>query len=740
MNFDLTDEQEMVRDTFARFLDEHSSTARVRAAMGADNGSSGFDAALWTGLADLGALALRVPEEAGGLGLGLFDAVLLMEEAGRRLASGPLAEALVAARLLAQLGGDAQADLLGRAVGGEAVVTIALADCAVQAKQWIAGGLVADAVIARRGDDVVLVTVPASARVAEENLASTPIAEIDLGALETTVIASGADALATFAAGIEEWKLLIAAALAGLGRESLRLAAAYACERKAFGQLIGTFQGISHPLADRLCDVDGAKFLVWKAIRDIYDGSSEAGPTISLALAYAAEAAATSTAQALHTFGGYGLTTEYDIFLFNLRAKAWPLVIGDPQMLIEEAGRRLYAGEQAALPESGDVPIDFDLGEEARAVCEEIAALFDAHVTDEMRAKFHYSWEGYVPEVHKMLANNNLLFPGFPKQISGRNIPPYARIAAMGELERQGYNTPGANVAAMVSMMIDKYGSDELKEDVLPRITGGDVLCSLGYSEPGSGSDVFAAQCKATPDGNGWRIDGTKMFTSGANLADYVLMLCRTNSDVAKHKGLTMFIVPLKTAGITIQPVYTFQDERTNITFYDGVHIPDSWRLGEVDGGVRTMSAALEMEHGGGFSKIIKQMLHAAEELCGEIQLGGKPLIDHVHAQVRLARTAAHLWISDMLTYRAQWSSVEKKPTFAFGPMAKMYSSEKFQSDSRDLLDLTAPLSLSKRAGAAALINQCYRHAQGTTIYGGTSEVHRSMVAEKGLGLPRTRG
>jgi alkylation response protein AidB-like acyl-CoA dehydrogenase len=92
-----------------------------------------------------------------------------------------------------------------------------------------------------------------------------------------------------------------------------------------------------------------------------------------------------------------------------------------------------------------------------------------------------------------------------------------------------------------------------------------------------------------------------------------------------------------------------------------------------------------------------------------------------------------------MLTYRSQWASVEKKPNHAFGPMSKMFSSEKFQSDSRDLLDLTAPLSLSKRDGAAALVDQCYRHAQGTTIYGGTSEVHRSMVAERGLGLPRTR-
>ncbi|WP_404480905.1 acyl-CoA dehydrogenase [Novosphingobium sp. BL-52-GroH] len=729
MNFDLTDEQEMMRDTFARFLDEHSSTVRVRKAQ--DTG--GFDAALWSGLAELGAFAMRVPETAGGMELGLFDAALLMEEAGRTLVSGPLAEALVATRLLGQLGG--QDDLLERAIGGEAVVTIALHDIADKPVQWIAGGAVAQAVVARRGAEVVLVTVDGAGS-AEPNLATTPIAEIDLAAAATEVLAAGEEALATFAAAVEEWKLHIAVGLSGIGRQALVMAAAYAGERKAFGQLIGTFQGISHPLADLLCDVDGAKFLAWKAIRDIHDGSHEAGATISLAYWYACDAAARAVAQGLHTFGGFGLSSEYDIHLYNLRAKALPLVAGDPALALEEAGRRLYADETPALPAAGDVPLDFDLGEEARQVCAELAELFATKVTPEMKARFHYSWEGYVPEVHKMLADHNLLFPGLPEHLAGRRITPYARIAAMGELERQGYNTPGANVAAMVAMMIDKYGSDELKTEVLPRITGGDVLCSLGYSEPSCGSDVFAAQCKATQQEDGsWRIDGTKMWTSGANLSSYVLMLTRTNPDVPKHKGLTMFIVPLKTEGVTVQAVHTFQDERTNITFYDGVVIPDSWRLGEIDGGVKTMSAALELEHGGGFSKVMKAMIEAAEDLTRQIGIAGE-----TRTQCRLARSVAHLWISDMLTYRAQWSSIEKKPNHAFGPMAKMYSSEKFLSDSRDLLDLTAPLSLSKREGAARLLNQCYRHAAGTTIYGGTSEVHRSMVAERGLGLPRTRG
>jgi 3-oxochol-4-en-24-oyl-CoA dehydrogenase len=734
MNFELTEDQEMLRDMFARYLDENSSMLRVRAA--AETG--GFDAELWKGLAEQGALSIRVPESAGGLGMGLLDAALLMEEAGRMLVSGPLAEALVAARLLALLGG-VDAWPMDRVLSGDSVVSIAMHDVATQPLQWVAGGAVSEAVIARKGPDVVLIAIPEAARKAEDNLASTPIAEIELGALPANVLASGEAALGVFAAGIEEWKLLIAASLAGLSREALKLAAAYAGERKQFGQFIGQFQGISHPLADLICEVDGAKLLVWKAIRNIADGDAEAAATISLAAYWSAEAAGRSVAQALHTFGGYGLTTEYDIHLYNLRAKAWPLVGGDHRQYLEEAGRRLYAGETPALPDAGDVSIDFDLGDDARAISAEIDALFAAHVTPEMRETFHYSWEGYHPELHKKLAEENLLYLGLPKDVGGRGLTPYAKLAAMDAFENQGYNTPAANVAQMVALIINRFGSDELKETVLPEIMRGEVLCSLGYSEPGSGSDVFAAQCKATPDGNGWRIDGTKMFTSGANLASYVLMLCRTNSDVAKHAGLTMFIVPLKAEGVTIQPVYTFQDERTNITFYDNVRIPDSWRLGEVDGGVKTMSASLELEHGGGFSKVMRAMIEAGEELCREIVKDGRPLIETGNAQMRLARSLAHLWISDMLTFRAQWTSFNKKPNFAYGPMAKMFSSEKFLTDARDLLDLTAPLSLSKRKGAAMMINQCYRHAHGATIYGGSSEVHRSMIAERGLGLPRTR-
>ncbi|MFT5481418.1 MAG: alkylation response protein AidB-like acyl-CoA dehydrogenase, partial [Halieaceae bacterium] len=108
--------------------------------------------------------------------------------------------------------------------------------------------------------------------------------------------------------------------------------------------------------------------------------------------------------------------------------------------------------------------------------------------------------------------------------------------------------------------------------------------------------------------------------------------------------------------------------------------------------------------------------------------------------QKRLARSELHVHLSEIIESRALWSGVQKMPNMAYGPMAKLFSSEKFLSDSRDLLDLTAPDSLAKREGAAGELNLAYRHAQGTTIYGGTSEVHRSQIAERNLGLPRTRG
>ncbi len=735
MNFELTEDQRMMQESFARFFEENSSPSAVRDAM---NGN-GFDEQLWRGLAELGAFMLRVPEDACGLGLGILDASVLMEEVGRKIVPGPVAETLVAARLLAQLGG--ADEVFGEVIEGQCVVSLALHDITEQPCQWVAGGAVAKHVLARAGDDIVLVGVARSEGV-EANLASTALAEIDLRDGDRLVLGNGADAISQFESAIEEWKLLTAAALSGLAREAVRGAAAYACEREAFGNLIGTYQGISHPLADQIMHIDGGKYLVWRVIHDIAHGQGNAAAMVSMALWWNAKTSAEAVAVALHTYGGYGLAVEYDVHIYNLRAKDYALILGDPERLLDEAGRRLYAGETAALPDAGDVVLDLDLGDEARALAAELNQFFEDNLTPELRAKAHYSFTGHDAGIHKKLAEQRLLFPSWPSEFGGRDAGAYCMEAVREVFEHQNWTSHAISTTSMVGTMVRLCGSDELKAEALTRIVSGDAVCSLGYSEPSGGSDVFAAKTMATRDGDGWRINGSKMWTSGAEIADYVLMITRTNTEVPKHRGLTMFLVPIKSEGVEVQAVHTFQDERTNITYYDNVFVPDSYRLGEVDGGVRVMASALELEHsGGGFGRTQKAMVRAAEKLCREeLRYRGAPLIEDVSAQRRLARANTHVLLSEMITYRALWAGANKMPNMGFGPMGKLFSSEKFKEDAADLINLTAPLSLSKREGAAGFVNLSYRHAQASTIYGGTSEVHRSQVAERALGLPRSRG
>jgi alkylation response protein AidB-like acyl-CoA dehydrogenase len=218
-----------------------------------------------------------------------------------------------------------------------------------------------------------------------------------------------------------------------------------------------------------------------------------------------------------------------------------------------------------------------------------------------------------------------------------------------------------------------------------------------------------------------------------------VLLLARTDPEAPKLQGLTMFIVPLKSKGVTIQAVHTFQDEPTNVTFYDNVHVPDSYRLGEVGGGLKVMAASLEIEHGMSFVREHEKMLDMAERFCRNTRRDGRPMIEEEAVQRRLARTAANIAAAEVLHFRTLWSVTERKQGPAYGPSSKLFSSEVYLSDSFDLLNLTAPESLAFDCEEAALINRFFRHSQVATIYGGTSEVHRSMIAEKQLGLPRTR-
>jgi alkylation response protein AidB-like acyl-CoA dehydrogenase len=283
------------------------------------------------------------------------------------------------------------------------------------------------------------------------------------------------------------------------------------------------------------------------------------------------------------------------------------------------------------------------------------------------------------------------------------------------------------------------------KEVVLPAILSGETLVALGYSEPDSGSDVAAASTRAIRDGDQWVINGRKMWTTLAHEAEYVLLLTRTNLDVPKHKGLTMFLLPMDTPGITVEPVHTMGTERTNATFYDDVHIGDEWRIGDVDGGWKVMGVALAFERGvmGGTSVGIPLLHHFREWAEHEVGDDGTPVAADPIVRERMVRVAIDNEVATLLTLRAAWIAASGGLPGLEGSMAKIFATEAYQKAAKWFSHAAAPTGLLQfhEPGAAGdgFLEYDLRHSPVTTIYGGTSEINRNNIAERHLGLPKAR-
>ena len=734
MQLSLPEDSVPIKEMFERFFASEATSARVRAAE-----PVGFDRALWDELLALEVPFMRLSADAGGGGMSLFDACLMMEQAGRRLAPAPLAESLVALRMLGEIGGEAARGWIAKVRDKGAVLTLALRSIADGKVQLVPGGAVADGILTFDGRELAI-EAPATPLAAPETLGGAALGAFVPGSGQRTVLSGNADAQRIWEAGVEEWKVLTAAALVGLSREAVEMAAAYACEREAFGQPIGTYQGIAHPLAVDVIDADGGAMLQLWTLRAIADRPADAGALISAFYWWASRTATNCVAHAIHTFAGYGLSNEYDIQLYHRRAKAWALALGDPEAELERAGRRLFLGEVASLPDPGAVEIDFESPDIGNPLAEELRSLLSGILDPAKHMLFEENFEAHDWDVHRALGKAGLLFPNWPEQWGGRGADADSTRACNNVCAELGYAGLARGVTGMAGHLVQLASQPELQDEVLPGFARGDFTSCLGFTEPSGGSDVFAAKTRAVRDGEDWVINGQKMFTSGAELANYVLLLARTNPDVPKHKGLTLFLVPLKVPGVEIQPVHTFMDERTNATFYADVRIPDRYRLGEIDGGVRLMSMALSMEQGGShYHHQMRKMVDAVADWARQEQRGETPLIEHPATLARLARVHVHSAISEALAARVLATRLAGEPDLAYGPASKVFTTEAFITDSADLLNLAAPGSLIRGKEGLGVVEIGYRHSTATSVYGGTSEVLRSMVAERRLGLPRSR-
>lgn len=702
-----TDAHSELRTAVRSLLIAHSSLEVVRRAE-----PLGFDSPLWERLRVFGIPSLAVPEAYGGGGATLAELAIIAEEAGRSLAPAPVVESMVAGRLLAALGhGDSSV------LEGSVIATMSLGSHLVPAAA-VAGIVV---VPVEGGVGIVRREAP---MVAVPNIGSLPVAVVEMSDSDARVL--GQDALRAYYIALDEWRVLTAAWLAGLGEAATLIGAGYAKARRQFGVLIGTFQAVQGPLADASTAVTGARLFAHIAAERL--AADPTDPTGSAAAAFSAgsKAAQLASGVSLHVHGGYGYTMEYDIQMFARRAKAVSLLAGDPAIHLDTvADRRWPVGGPIMVAPAVD-PVQAT-----------VRAFLETNLTDTVRARVKASGTRHDSAFLKAFAAAGLTRASWPEARGGLGWTPAQQSLLHEELGASAAPIEGFETAELVANVLSIVGDDRQKQ-LATSVLDGEVLIGLGYSEPEVGSDISSVATRAVKVDGGWRIRGQKMFTSYAHVAGYVFLLARTNHDVPRHRGLSTFLVPVDGPGVEIQPIWCLGGERTNATFYDDVFVPDSSLVGEVDGGWEVMKVALAFERQPAALHFAGRALHGALEWAST-----SGALADTDVRRRLARFAVDIEVGRALGEVLALEISEGRLGIVEGSMAKLWSSEAFQRGSSDLLDAMgteAILSIGEPAAPAhGEVEKAYRHSFVTTIYGGTSEIQRSIVAERGLGLPRSR-
>ncbi len=369
------------------------------------------------------------------------------------------------------------------------------------------------------------------------------------------------------------------------------------------------------------------------------------------------------------------------------------------------------------------------LSEEDESFRDDLRSFLNELVTDEVIERDRETGENFDEGVHMALGAAGYLAADFTSEADGG----FSRVRKrIWDLEIGRAHTPWFHwgTTAMVARAVQQFGSAELKDEVLDKTLSGHFRLCLGYTEPDGGSDVATCKTRAVRDGDGWIINGSKMFTSNAQNASYVFLITNTDPDAPKHQSLTMFLVPLDSPGVEIQALRTVDGDRTNITYYSDVRIDDRYRIGEVNGGWAVLREALNDEHG------------TVERLDDGLQKVAA-MSEHVLLLAEAADKVAALSADeDSVKYRlgrgiARMEAALSTPDM-FGRVANAQAMREVSLDLMDIMGAASTLPVGEKGavgdGGAEYV---FRLAGPTGIYGGTLEVFRNMIAQHALGLGR---
>ncbi|WP_034508106.1 acyl-CoA dehydrogenase family protein [Blastococcus sp. URHD0036] len=380
-----------------------------------------------------------------------------------------------------------------------------------------------------------------------------------------------------------------------------------------------------------------------------------------------------------------------------------------------------------------------ELTPEQETFQKEVRALFDEIVTEEVHEHERRTGDGFNEAVHLALGSRGWLFPEWPVEDGGAALDRVSQRILALEIARYRVPTVTMGTTRLVWAAVELSCDPELTARLKPEVAAGRVRFCLGYSDPEGGSDIAGATLRAVRDGDEWVLNGSKLWTTGAHNCQYTFLITRTDPEAPKHKGLTMFLVPLDSPGVEIQAIRTYGGERTNAVYYTDVHVSDSHRMGDVNAGWATLQGPLSAEHGAG----------RPDDGLSDIAMtmGTREFEAALDAAARWAKR----------TTRPDGTLVADDPAFLDrlgklvvdteaswvtpGPMGRNKSSLSYIDGIAELVDLVGPEALLAHGADGAIedgvIDFAHRFAQGTATYGGTTEVFKGMIAQHVLGLPR---
>ncbi|HEX4015286.1 MAG TPA: acyl-CoA dehydrogenase [Frankiaceae bacterium] len=690
----------------------------------------------WPGAVELGLMGLALPEEVGGSGATVVELAVAVEELGRQIAHGPFVASAVAGLALTVARRAAEDTktidaLLERLAEGEASGAIALQASVAAADGPEGLELTGDAglvlglpganwllVPAKHGDTQIWAVVDIG-----EGVSVNPVDSLDVTRRVSRVALSAAHVpaarvLSGLDAGLvrDLYVTVAAAEAAGIARWAQETATAYAKVREQFGRPIGSFQSIKHLCADMLARSELAAAAAWDAAAaasEVVSGEASSSDRAQLELA-AATAGAVALQDAvgnakdcIQILGGIGFTWEHDAHLSLRRAMAMRALCG---------GTAFWNARVTAIGRSGlRRHRTIDLGTEAdplrRQVREVLAAL-----PDEPKAR------------RVALADAGLIAPHWP-QPYGLSASPVEQLAVAEELVEAGVRPPDLVIGNWAVPTIMEHGNEEQRERfVRPTLIGEIAWCQL-FSEPGAGSDLASLRTKATKVDGGWSLSGQKVWTSLARQADWGICLARSNPDAPHHKGITYFLVDMKSKGIDVRPLREITgDALFNEVFIDDVFVPEDCVVGPVDGGWRLARTTLANE---------RVAMSSNTDIGGGLDgllASSKPepvLDDRMGSLVGGLQAAAALGLQ--ITLR-QLGGLDPGPSSSVRKLVGMYQVQ----DARELaLEALGSGGADMSDPAASDAARSALSTRALTIAGGSSQVLRNVIAERLLGLPR---